>query len=108
MHGLSSHDETFPTFLLELPDTVQRMAKNHGFCPLVYLIGAAAPMSNIRDWDWGTWRGFCQVNGGKVEWASSSCEEPIRRARRPVGVVRLAATRRASPKCSTARRVTTS
>jgi len=52
--------------------------------------------------------GWRQVSPGNAARAAFSCERPIRRARRPPGFSRLAATGSISTKCSTARRVTMS
>src|SRR5208283_5613574 len=45
-------------------------------------------ISRMRDWDCGTGRGGSQAKVGKLAWAWSSCEAPMRRARRPPGETR--------------------
>ena len=67
-------------------------------------------MTRTLDRDNGIGIGVDQANADERQAASSmsSCDEPIRRARRPASPTRLAATGRMVSKRSTARRVTTS
>jgi hypothetical protein len=74
----------------------------------IYFFGSRKPTSRRQDWDWGIGIGGCQVRLGRVERVGSSWGEEIRRARRPWGTRRRAATGRISARRSTARRVTTS
>src|SRR5208282_1194717 len=76
--------------------------------PLVYLGGYRLPIRRTRDWDCGMGMGASQVRVGRVERVEATWVEEIRRARRPWGARRLAATGRTSGRRSTARRVTVS
>src|SRR5277367_542681 len=62
----------------------------------------------MRDWELGMGSGRSQARLGRVERVDSSWEFEMRRARRPWGARRLAATGRTLGRRSTARRVTTS
>jgi len=65
-------------------------------------------MRRMRDWELGMGIGGFQETWGRVEREGSSWGVEIRRARRPAGDKRLAATGRTLGRRSTARRVTTS